>query len=160
MLTDDELDLPQGETYDVIRRLHQKFRTKIMQHSKHYKCYQAIYYLAGGLAVVLSVIVGSLDPCSNEEVLPVLALTVACLTTCLNFFGIEGRVQRHDTASKQFVSLCLSIERFALGRVKTLTMAERLEESLLDRYKLVNAAEPDTSDCLTKKKQNVIDDVD
>lgn len=156
MLTDVELDLPQGDTYDVIRRLHYKFRLKIEQHSRHYKCYQAIYYLAGGLAVILSVIVGGMSPCENEEVLPVLALTVACLTTCLNFFGIEGRVQRHDTAAKQFVALCLSIERFSLGRIKTVPMAERLEESLLDRYKLVNAAEPDTSDCLGKK--NVIDE--
>lgn len=153
MLDEDELRLPAGGSFDVVTRLHRMFKDKIRTHERHYKAYQVVYYVAGGMAVLLSVIVSSLDGCAESDIVPTLALTVACLTTALNFFGVEGRLQRHNTCAKQYVSLCLGIERFSLSRVKTTAQVLKLEESLLDKYKLIQAAEPDTSGCLTKKAE-------
>ena len=151
------VDAKNKDATQTIMQMRRVFSQRARVHDNHRSVYQALYHLFGGLSVVLAVVVSGVDGCDNETTVVVLSLSVACLTTILNFFGIEGRIQRHDTTSKQYQGLCLELERFLLTNEEAVADdpegARQLERKVFDRYAMVSAGEPSLSPCFKSQPE-------
>ena len=116
------------------------------------RVYEICYHFCGGVAVILSVVLGAIDACENSDLIFAMALTIAVLTTALNFFGIESRMQKHDMSRNQYNSLALEIEKHMMTSTNLQKGAVILERSMFDRAKMIAVIEPDLSLCCIKRK--------
>lgn len=131
----------------ALRAMRRIFREKAHAHGRTARFYQVPYTVGGGLALLLAVVLGQVDSCENAELAMVLSLSVALLTTALNFLGIESRLQRHSSSKSQYESLELDLEKFFLTSKFDIDKARDLERSCFDRMKMISAVEPDLSLC-------------
>jgi len=80
----------------------------------------------------------------------VLALLIAALNALLSFTGMEARVQRHETAYRQYESLGNEIEKAIVTenlRGDDGSALRDLEKVVFERHDVVAANEPPISRC-------------
>lgn len=140
------IDAPDGPI-NALKRMRKDFMDKARAHQKYARVYQVAYFSLGGVAVMLAVVMGAVDGCEHPDVVLGMSLTIACLTTGLNFFNIETRLQKHDASKGHYESLELEIEKFLLTSLCTHDEAKLVERSMFDRLKMIAASEPDLSMC-------------
>lgn len=143
------VDLEDGPVL-ALKRMRQEFAHRAKSHLRYARCYRLAYHTFGSLAVFAAVILSSVDGCAYPDAVFALGLTVALLTTALNFFGVETRLQKHDASKSQYESLELEIEKFLLTSHKIASGAAQVERSMFDRVKMIAQNEPDLSLCCLK----------
>lgn len=154
-ITESELDIfnaqhPEG-AHKALLRMRRVFSKRSAAHLRSQRIYTLCYHLFGSVAAILSVTLAALDPCANASYIFGVALTIAILTTGLNFFGIESRMQKHDMAKSQYDSLALEIEKHMLTSSDLMKEAVNVERSMFDRAKMIAVIEPDLSLCCLPK---------
>lgn len=144
---------PKGQL-DVFR---EEFRARARAHLRYERGYRTVYYLCGGVSVLLAVVVGAVDGCANPDLVTAMSVVVALLTTALNFFGIEAKLQQHETSKRQYELLCQDIERWLLSTDRDDETARDLEQSCFSKHRIISQAEPDLSSCCERKRAAVGD---
>lgn len=135
---------------DALKTFRIAYQKKSHAHQAYVRMYALVYYIFGGVAVIMAVVLNSVDGCEDPDLLMAMSLSVAILTTVLNFFGIEKRLERHDAAKNQYENLQMEIEKFLLTSKRLRSNAEQLERSCFDRFKMIAQNEPDLSLCCLK----------
>ena len=141
MIADDPLT--------AILRMREVYSHRAKQHNAQRSAYNWVYQFLGCLSVVLAVVLGGLDGCVDSTAITVLALSVAALNALLSFTGMESRVQRHDTAARQYTDLESEIEKVLLtDRLSESPEKIRdLERVVFERFCIVSSSEPRISGC-------------
>ncbi len=156
-LTASEMEIlsplnPEG-AHKALLAMRTVFHQRSTAHLASTRIFSVFYHFFGAVASLLSVVLGSLDTCANSRLIFGMALTIAILTTVLNFFGIEGRMQKHNLAKNQYDSLGLEIEKHMMTSQNAVSDAVSLERSIFDRAKMIAIIEPDLSLCCLRSKE-------
>lgn len=150
-ITTEELHELADDTKGAVHALdkfREYFNRRAHAHQSYTRAYQVTYHLFGGIAVVVAVVIGNVNGCTHPDTVLALGMTVAILTTILNFFGIESRMQRHGTAKRQYELLSMDIEKWMLTSKRE--DPEMLERACFDKLRIITSEEPDLSICCIK----------
>ena len=148
----DALGKDEDGAHKVLTKFRDLYQKRSEAHLRYARTYMIVYHAFGGIAVLTAVIISSVDGCAHPDAVLALGMTVAMLTTALNFFGVESRLQKHDTAKRQYELLSMDIEKWLLMSDHLRDSAEDLERACFNKQRIISHAEPDLSLCCIKTK--------
>lgn len=155
------------ETQEDITKILERKRDKFKEiHDKLADCKDfttVIYYILGGIQMICSVIASlfsgskSLNEHNDSYMLAIFIFTiiVSILSTLLNFFKIESKMNEYKTSKQLYFELIQDIDEILFDPTTIEDYREFLK-LLNEKTKFINSNKPTTFDncCIGKKNKN------
>lgn len=147
-------------TDDIVTILNNKKKLCEKKYIKFKKCQntnQLIYYVLGGLSVLLSITITTMSGAQSiydvnngiYKTLFILSMLVSLLSTALNFFRIESKINEYKTSSSYYFDLYNDIDEILINKT-SMEEYRNFYNMVIERIKLIHNTEPSLYDSCLK----------